>query len=300
MTSSIEFGGGGLPDNTLLIKAGRRSICFIASAVLLPATLCPAMQASKMQSGNAEGKSNPISTTITDAGLPKSVKGLSDIPISGILETNIESPTTFPQLIVIGFMGGRVKGGNLVHREALMAKELQESYPLRVYAAVYANHDAQNALERVLHLLDQNQDGHLSEQEKGAARIVIYGHSWGASETVALAGRLSALRIPVLLTVQVDSVEKPNEDDEDIPPNVVEAINFYQTEGLLHGRRLIEAMDPKQTTILGNFKSSYKSRHISCANYPWFARTFMRPHIEIENDPSVWAKIAALIRTKLR
>jgi hypothetical protein len=103
----------------------------------------------------------------------------------------------------------------------------------------------------------------------------------------------------VLLTIQVDSVRKPNEDDEDIPPNVREAINFYQTEGLLHGRSLIEAMDPKQTIILGNYESSYKRNPVSCAKYPWFARTFMKPHIEIENDPSVWGKIAALIRAKL-
>lgn len=110
---------------------------------------------------------------------------------------------------------------------------------------------------------------------------------------------VNALSIPVLLTIQVDSVQKLNENDGDIPPNVREAINFYQTEGLLHGRSLIEAMDPKQTTILGNYQSSYRSSPISCSDYPWFARTFMKSHIEIENDPSVWEKIAALIRTKL-
>jgi hypothetical protein len=258
------------------------------------------MQASGIQSIGLDGKSHPVSTIVTDATLPNLQNSLSSIRPADILETGINSPATSPQLIVIGFMGGRVKGSNLIHREALLAKQLQESYPFRVYAAAYANHDAKNALKVVLRLLDKNRDGHLSEQEKNAARIVIYGHSWGASETVALARRLDALGVPVLLTVQVDSVEKHNEDDEDIPPNVVEAINFYQTEGLLHGRTLIEAMDPKQTTILGNYKSSYRSTPISCTDYPWFARTFMKPHIEIENDPSVWGKIAALIRTKIR
>jgi pimeloyl-ACP methyl ester carboxylesterase len=204
-----------------------------------------------------------------------------------------------PQLIVIGFMGGRVKAGNLVHREALLAKELRESYPHRVYAAVFANHDAQRALKTVLELLDANRDGGLSAKEKSAARIVIYGHSWGGSETVALARRLNELNIPVLLTVQVDSVQKPSEMDGRIPPNVREAVNFYQSEGLLHGRPLIEAMDPKRTTILGNYESSYRKHPISCADYPWFARAFMKAHIEIENDPSVWARIAALIRGKL-
>jgi hypothetical protein len=87
--------------------------------------------------------------------------------------------------------------------------------------------------------------------------------------------------------------------DGRIPPNVREAVNFYQSEGLLHGRSLIEAMDPTRTTILGNYESSYRKNPVSCAEYPWFARTFMKAHIEIENDPSVWGRIAALIRGKM-
>ena len=203
------------------------------------------------------------------------------------------------KLIVIGFMGGNVSAGNLVHREALVAKELQQSDPLGLHAAVFSNHDGQSALHTVLQLLGADPNGRLSTAEKRAARIVIYGHSWGASETVTLARRLNELGIPVLLTIQVDSVAKSNEDDRSIPPNVREAVNFYETEGLLHGRRLIAAIDPKQTTILGNFESSYRGHPISCPGYPWFARTFMKPHIEIENDPSVWTRIEALIQTKM-
>jgi hypothetical protein len=103
----------------------------------------------------------------------------------------------------------------------------------------------------------------------------------------------------VLLTIQVDSVQKRYENDIHIPPNVREAINFYQVEGFLHGRPQIQAMDPKRTTILGNYESSYKNSPVSCADYPWMARVFMKSHIEIENDPSVWGKIAALIQAKL-
>ena len=203
------------------------------------------------------------------------------------------------KLIVIGFMGGNVHAGDLVHREARVAKELQQSDPLRLQAAVFANHDWRKALATVLDLLDSNRDGQLTAEEKNAARIVIFGHSWGASETVTMARRLNELKIPVLLTVQVDSVRKANENDASIPPNVRQAVNFYQTHGLVHGRSAIAAMDPQQTTILGNYKSSYHGHPISCAQYPWFARTFMRSHIEIENDPSVWDRIEALIRTQM-
>ena len=203
------------------------------------------------------------------------------------------------KLIVIGFVGGNVHAGNLIHREVQIAQELQQNYPQRLHAAVFANHDWRNALESVLDLLDTSGHGNPSANEKSAARIVLYGHSWGASEAVTLARRLNDLRIPVLLTIQVDSIEKANEDDASIPPNVRQAVNFYQTHGLIHGRSLIAAMDPKQTTILGNFESSYHDHPIACADYPWFARTFMHSHIEIENDPSVWNRIEALIRTQL-
>jgi hypothetical protein len=211
-----------------------------------------------------------------------------------------QQPVSAPgKLIVIGFMGGNVHADNLVHREAQVALELQQRYPQLLHATVFANHDGQHALASVLKLLDANGDGRLSTAEKAAARIVIYGHSWGASETVTLARRLNQLHIPVLLTIQVDSVEKSNENDHSIPPNVHEAVNFYQTQGLLHGRSAITAMDPKQTIILGNYESSYKNHPVSCADFPWFARMFMKPHIEIENDPSVWTRVEALIRTQM-
>jgi hypothetical protein len=203
------------------------------------------------------------------------------------------------QLIVIGFMGGRVRGSNLAHREALLVRDLQKRYPQDLQAAMFANRDGSGALARVLQLLDKNGDGCLTAKEKGAARIVIFGHSWGASETIALARRLNRLSIPVLLTIQVDSVEKSNENDAMIPPNVREAINFYQLDGLLHGRSEIEAADPTRTTILGNFASSYREHPVSCAGYPWYARAFMRSHIEIENDPYLWSRIEALIGTKV-
>ena len=211
-------------------------------------------------------------------------------------EASAASPgTPHAPLIVIGFMGGRIHAGNLVHREALMARDLDRAYPHAVDARTFANRNEPDALRTVLQLLDTSKDGQLSAAEKSAARIVIFGHSWGASETVNLARKLDGLGIPVLLTIQVDSVEKSGEDDLSIPPNVHEAINFYQTDGLLHGRRSIRAADPQRTTILGSYESTYRTNPVSCAGYSWFARAFMRPHIEIENDVAVWDRIEALI-----
>ena len=47
-------------------------------------------------------------------------------------------------------MGGNVRAGNLVHREALVAQELQQRYPRRLRAVVFANHDGESALHTVL------------------------------------------------------------------------------------------------------------------------------------------------------
>jgi len=198
-------------------------------------------------------------------------------------------------LIVIGFMGGHVRAGNLVHREALLVRDLERRYPTAVRAMTFANRDEAAALQSVLRLLDTENNGALSDGEKSAARIVIFGHSWGASEAVNLAQELDRRGVPVLLTIQVDSVRKHGEDDGSIPANVREAVNFYQTDGVLHGRSSIQAVDPARTKILGSYESTYKIVPVSCAGFPWFARAFMKPHIEIENDVAVWDQIDALI-----
>jgi hypothetical protein len=239
------------------------------------------------------------SPTVTDRGVADTNAATG--PVRSTLSPTAAIHPSEParKLIVIGFMGGNVRANDLVHREASMAKDLQQRYPLRLHAAVFANSDGHAALQTVLQLLDKDKNGCVSAAEKSAARIVIYGHSWGASQTVTLAQRLNEIDIPVLLTIQVDSVQKLNEHDGLIPPNVREAVNFYQSEGLLHGRPLIQAMDPNRTRILGNFESAYKDNPVSCAGYPWYARAFMKQHIEIENDPLVWNRIEALIQTKL-
>ncbi len=198
-------------------------------------------------------------------------------------------------LIVIGFMGGHVRAGNLVHREALLVRDLERRYPTAVRAMTFANRDKAAALHSVLSLLDTENSGALSDDEKTAARIVIFGHSWGASEAVNLAQELNRRGVPVLLTIQVDSVRKHGEDDGSIPANVHEAVNFYQTDGMLHGRSSIQAVDPARTKILGSYESTYKIVPVSCAGFPWFARAFMKPHIEIENDVAVWDRIDAQI-----
>lgn len=203
------------------------------------------------------------------------------------------------KVIVIGFVGGFVKHDDAKHAEVQFAAQLRDRYASAVDVKVFGNHSGQEALGYVLHLLDTNRDGVLTALERGQARIIIFGHSWGGTETVLLARALQHQHIPVLLTIQVDSIGKPGQGDISIPANVAHAVNFYQSNGLLHGRSEILAMDPERTNIIGNFHMSYKDHPINCDRFPWYSRVFTKPHIEIENDPRVWAEAASLIDAEL-
>jgi len=211
----------------------------------------------------------------------------------------LDDKASVRDIIVIGFVGGFVNHDDLKHPEVHFASLLGNSYPSSVHAEVFANHDGKAALRRVLQLLDSNGDGLITANEKEQADIIIYGHSWGASQTVTLARALGRQGVPVLLTIQVDSVRKPGQEDSIIPPNVKNAVNFYQTKGLIHGRPTIRAADPERTEIVGNLQMSYRNRRINCDNYPWLARHFNKPHHEIENDPEVWNHIASVIDLEL-
>jgi hypothetical protein len=206
---------------------------------------------------------------------------------------------TVKNAVIIGFVGGFVRRDDANHPEVQFAAYLHERYPSGVHAEVFANHEGQKALRYVLSLLDTDGDGVLTAMEKEQASVIIYGHSWGASQTVTLARELGRQGIAVLLTIQVDSIAKLGQKDSTIPLNVARAINFYQPRGLLHGRSTIVAADPARTKILGNFRMTYEDRRINCDNYRWFVRVFNKPHHEIENDPRVWDRAASLIDSEL-
>ena len=214
-------------------------------------------------------------------------------------QTTPSSVSTASSVIVIGFVGGFVRHDDRVHTEVQLVERLREEYASNVFVQTFENHRGNDAHQAVLHLLDSNGDGKLSPEEKQNARIIIFGHSWGASETVELARQLEKDGIPVVLTIQVDSVSKRGENDAVIPANVAQAINFYQLDGMLHGQPQIRAANPERTRILGNFRSDYKTKPLSCGQYPWWDRVLMKSHIQIECDPAVWNQVESLIRSNL-
>ncbi|MGA8270483.1 MAG: hypothetical protein WB919_02925 [Candidatus Sulfotelmatobacter sp.] len=201
--------------------------------------------------------------------------------------------------IVIGFVGGFVGHNNSHHGPVILAKHIRQTVPQGTYVRVFENRHRKGAYDAIIRLLDTNRDGVLSAEEKARARIILFGHSWGAAAAVLLARDLRRQGVPVLLTVQVDSVAKLWENDSVIPDNVSQAVNFYQTEGVIHGRRQITAADPAKTEILGNFLIDYKKTPVECPEASWWDRIVTPGHMQSECDPSLWSRIATLVTQRL-
>jgi len=210
-----------------------------------------------------------------------------------------DEPSTKPPAIVIGFVGGFIAHDNPVHSEVQLAARLRKEYPAGVDVETFESYRGAKAEEDIVKLLDTNHDGILTTEEKQNARIVIYGHSWGGAESIYLARALQKEGIPVLLTLQVDSVSRPGGNDTTIPANVAQAANFYQPHGIIRGDHDIRAADPARTRIIGNFQFDYKKSPLNCPEYPWYDRIFVKPHTQIECDPTIWDRVESLIRANL-
>jgi hypothetical protein len=210
--------------------------------------------------------------------------------------------TGAPQAIVIGFMGGNVAPDDPTRNELIVANRLRASFPTNTHFEIFENRRVEDAHQEILKILGVQPDNNAAQPSKTKnqnAKIILYGHSWGASAVVTLADELQRDGIPVTLTIQVDSIQKKGQQDAVIPANVARAVNFYQPDGLLHGRQEIRAADPTQTQILGNFRIAYKEMPEECSPYPWYERKFIKTHIAIECDPTLWSRIESLIRESL-
>jgi len=258
-----------------------------------PKDITPPASAEKSAAKQQDGSVSPLSREFSKKATTERSTGPGD----GKLSTETEEAK--PPVIVMGFMGGFVGHDNMAHSPAQIAARLRDGNPGGVYVKVFENHRREDAHREILNLLDTHHDGNISAEEKQQARIIIYGVSWGGSEAVALAKELDREGIPVLLTVQVDSVAKMGQNDQMIPANVREAANFYQADGLLRGQPKIQAADATRTKILGNYRMEYKTKSVACHQYPWYDKLFVRYHTEIECDPAVWNQVESLIREKL-
>ncbi|HXW90306.1 MAG TPA: hypothetical protein VEK33_07145 [Terriglobales bacterium] len=201
--------------------------------------------------------------------------------------------------LVMAFVGGFVHSDDLRHPEVRLAQRLQAASGDGVQVRVFKNRERGKAHKTIVEWLNGFKTSTETGKKRPVPRIILFGHSWGASAVVYLARELERDGIPVSLTILVDSVRRSGEDDSVIPANVAEAVNFYQSKGIIHGRSKIMAADPARTAVLGNFRFEYEKVPAECHAYPWYARLFLKGHLSIECDPRVWSLVETLIEDRL-
>jgi hypothetical protein len=229
-----------------------------------------------------------------------SVITLEALPSASAQTPRPPSPESSPPtVIVVAFTGGFVRRNDVRHPEVQMVERLSRERIPGLHATIYENRHRGKVRKLILSWLDTNGDGHLSAQEKHSARIILLGHSWGGSATIKLARDLNRDGIPVLMTIQVDSVNKISGEDCLIPPNVREALNFYQTRGPLHSCSNIRATDPSHTRILGNDRYEYQSQPANCRAYSWMNRHVFKTHEAMDCDPRIWSQIDQRVRAQI-
>ena len=131
-------------------------------------------------------------------------------------------------LIVIGFAGGFIKRTSAIHGEvatspSTFARNTAPASTPRSLRTTVAKKPTREdpptprRKSRRANSCPHEKNCHPSAESGGPAfafnsllqpRIILYGHSWGASEAVSEARRLQRDNIPVLLLITVDSVPR--------------------------------------------------------------------------------------------
>lgn len=209
-------------------------------------------------------------------------------------------PTPLPEntVLVIGFMGGRDSWDDVRVGVGEFAARLRQKQLPGVHVLTVENRRREVALQLVRRAFDRDRDGRLDQREAASARIILYGQSFGGAAAARFARQLKKIGMPVLLSVQIDSIGL---NDETVPANVRSAANLFQRDGyLIRGPRRIRAEDPGATTILGNFQYRYRRSPIDISHLPWYKTIFRKAHARMDRDPEVWRKVEELILAALR
>ena len=111
------------------------------------------------------------------------------------------TPLKEGDVLIVGFMGGRESWDNGRRGVRKLALKLRAMNLPGVHVETVENKKRRLALELIRNAFDRDRDGRLDERERPAARLVVYGQSFGGAAVVKLARQLKELGVPVLLTV---------------------------------------------------------------------------------------------------
>ena len=219
---------------------------------------------------------------------------LGHLAVNAQSPKDLSSPKPLPagSTLVIGFLGGWDHWDDANRGVRQLALKLRHTPG--VYAESIENHRWGVSLRFIERALDTNGNHKLDDSERRNARVILFGQSLGGRATLRLARALKKRHIPVLLTVQIDSV---GADDKIVPDNVRAAANLFQHELFtFQGRTKIQAANPRATALLENTQFHYPAFN---ANGPqpkgWARKTFGGGHARMEADPAVWAHVESLI-----
>lgn len=83
-------------------------------------------------------------------------------------------------------------------------------------------------------------------------KLVLGGHSMGADNLVNIVNDNKDIKVDKLITLDISDY---GTNDNQIPSNVTEAVNFYQTSGSVGGTR-VEATDGNTTSKVTNYNTT--------------------------------------------
>lgn len=210
------------------------------------------------------------------------------------------TPTPVPQgqILILGFMGGREPWNNDDRSVRKLALKLRSMNDPEICVETVENKKRSLAIVLITKAFDRDRDGELDQRERSSIRLILYGQSFGGAAVVKLARQLKKMDVPVMLTIQVDSIGR---GDRMIPSNVARAANLFQRNGwFIRGEPEIRAEDPARTTITGNLEFDYRHKKIDISRVPFMKKAFRVAHTRMEYDPDVWSRVEELILDSIK
>jgi hypothetical protein len=209
------------------------------------------------------------------------------------------APLKGDHTLILGFLGGFERWDDESRGVRKLAIKIEAMKLPNVHIETLENRKHELAIGFIQKTFDRDQDGFLSDCERDSVRLILYGHSLGGAAVVEISQELKKMGVPILLTIQIDSVGFLS-DDHMIPSNVKRAGNLFQNDGwILRGENEIEPENPNKTKVVANIKFDYQDKNIDVSSLSWERRVFSIPHVKMEADPEVWATVEQMILSEI-